>query len=845
MGDEQMTVLAVDDEPDVAATTAEYLERELSDVEVLTGDGPDEGMERLDAVDVDCVVSDYDMPGMDGVEFLQRVREEHPDLPFVLFTGKGSEEVASEAISAGVTDYLQKETSPSQYTVLANRIENAVERYRSQRALAETERKLSEIAAKTEDVLFMFDGDWSEIQFINAAYEDMWGGSIEALEENALSFLQHVHPDDRELVLDKMAEIASGEEETAVFRLTPGGGEEDVRWVRAESQPIVEDGEVVRIVGYVRDVTELREHEQELEETTQRLRAVIEASPDAIMVVDRDARVTMWNPAAEEIFGWSEDEVLGEPNPMIPHDFEEEFQTHKERVFDGESVVGVETTRVTASGERIDVSLSTAPVRDASGEIVGGMAVIEDITERKEREHRLERYERIVGNIPVGVFRTDADGTLVDANQAVADIVGADSVDEAIGLSIPEMYDDPEDLERMVEGLRDGGTVEAAEVAATTLDGDEIWVEVTTTGVEEDDERFFDGIVRDVTERRERDRELERTRELLAKAQEAADVGGWTFDFTGEPPYVPRWTDKMYEIMEVPRDEDPPPLDELQSRYHPEDRERRDEAVQRALAAGEPWDVEARIETGGGDFRWVRSIGEPSQRNGELVSARGALQDVTERKEREREIERQNERLHEFAEVVSHDLRNPLNVAMGRLQLAREDEDDAEHLDAVASAHDRIEAIIEDLLELATEGRAAMEIERVDAEAVSREAWGQVPTADASLVIESPGTVRADRTRLQQLLENLFRNAVDHGGDDVTVAVRDHPEGLAVDDDGPGLPDETRERLFQPGRSTSDDGTGFGLAIVDRIADAHGWRVATGESEEGGARFVLEGVDES
>jgi signal transduction histidine kinase len=182
---------------------------------------------------------------------------------------------------------------------------------------------------------------------------------------------------------------------------------------------------------------------------------------------------------------------------------------------------------------------------------------------------------------------------------------------------------------------------------------------------------------------------------------------------------------------------------------------------------------------------------------------------------------------------------------MGRLQLAREDEDGAEHLDAVGAAHDRIEAIIEDLLELATEGRAAMEIERVDAEAVSREAWEQVPTADASLVVEAPGTVRADRTRLQQLLENLFRNAVEHGGDDVTVAVRDHPEGVAVDDDGPGLPDETRERLFQPGRSTSDDGTGFGLAIVDRIADAHGWRVATGESEKGGARFVLQGVDES
>ena len=128
---EDIRVLHVDDDPDFAGLTAEVLEHSDDRFGVETASSGRDGLDRL-SLAVDCVVSDYDMPGMNGLEFLETVRETYPDLPFILFTGKGSEEVASEAISAGVTDYMQKSGGLDQYEVLANRVQNAVDRYRTQ-----------------------------------------------------------------------------------------------------------------------------------------------------------------------------------------------------------------------------------------------------------------------------------------------------------------------------------------------------------------------------------------------------------------------------------------------------------------------------------------------------------------------------------------------------------------------------------------------------------------------------------------------------------------------------------------------------------------------------------------
>jgi PAS domain S-box-containing protein len=129
---EGVRILHVDDDANIAELTKTYLERIDDEFTVTTAASAVEALTRLNETEFDCIISDYDMPNTNGIEFLEIVREQHPDLPFILFTGKGSEEVASDAIAAGVTDYMQKGIGADQYEVLANRTRNAVERYRTQ-----------------------------------------------------------------------------------------------------------------------------------------------------------------------------------------------------------------------------------------------------------------------------------------------------------------------------------------------------------------------------------------------------------------------------------------------------------------------------------------------------------------------------------------------------------------------------------------------------------------------------------------------------------------------------------------------------------------------------------------
>ncbi|WP_396612754.1 sensor histidine kinase [Haloferax sp. S1W] len=207
----------------------------------------------------------------------------------------------------------------------------------------------------------------------------------------------------------------------------------------------------------------------------------------------------------------------------------------------------------------------------------------------------------------------------------------------------------------------------------------------------------------------------------------------------------------------------------------------------------------------------------------------------------EEDLERRNERLDQFASVVSHDLRNPLNVAQMRLELAR-DGHGIEHLDTVADAHDRMESLIEDVLQLARSGDAVGDTEDVGLATVAADAVANTNLDAAALTVEADMNLRADPGRLTAVFENLFRNALDHGGPDVQVRVGPLEDGFFVEDDGPGIPPEERDRIFESGYTNNPDGTGLGLAIVSGVAEAHGWTVEATAAESGGARFEFRDV---
>ncbi|MFW6004712.1 MAG: sensor histidine kinase [Halodesulfurarchaeum sp.] len=208
---------------------------------------------------------------------------------------------------------------------------------------------------------------------------------------------------------------------------------------------------------------------------------------------------------------------------------------------------------------------------------------------------------------------------------------------------------------------------------------------------------------------------------------------------------------------------------------------------------------------------------------------------------REDELAERNERLEQFASIVSHDLRNPLNVAMGYLDLAATADEPAPHFDAVEESLDRMETLIEDLLVLARDGEDVEDPSPVHLRSAAEEAWSHVSTAEATLECPADDRILAEKSRLTEVFENLFRNAVEHVGSDVTVRVEATEGGFAVEDDGPGIPPEMREDVLQLGE-TGNGGTGLGLYIVDLIADAHDWSLTITEGDRGGARFEFRQV---
>ena len=216
--------------------------------------------------------------------------------------------------------------------------------------------------------------------------------------------------------------------------------------------------------------------------------------------------------------------------------------------------------------------------------------------------------------------------------------------------------------------------------------------------------------------------------------------------------------------------------------------------------------------------------------------------DITEQQAAREQLEQQNERLAEFASIASHDLRNPLQVMGSSLDLA-EETGESEHFERAQRAVGRMEQLIDDLLVLAKQGEGVDTVERVGVADVARECWAHLSTNEASLQVETDRTVVADRSRLLQLLENLFINSITHAGSAVTIRVGACEGGVFVADDGPGIPAGDRDSIFERGYTTTREGTGLGLYIVSEIAAAHGWEVALADSDDGGVRIEITGVD--
>jgi len=266
---ETMRILVVDDDPGMVDLTATYLDREVEGFETVQETSPEEALDHLD--EVDAVVSDYDMPGMDGLEFLATVRERRSELPFILFTGRGSEEIASEAISKGVTDYLQKGGESSKYSVLANRLKNAVDRYWAVDNLRRSENRFSRLVENSTDVITIIN-ESAQFEYVSPSATDILGYKPHELVGEPI--FNYAHPDDRQDAMEKFfAAIEDPDRQPTVrFRFKHPDG----RWpvIESRGRNLLDDDIINGFVVNSRDITSLKERERELERQNRRLRNI-------------------------------------------------------------------------------------------------------------------------------------------------------------------------------------------------------------------------------------------------------------------------------------------------------------------------------------------------------------------------------------------------------------------------------------------------------------------------------------------------------------------------------------------------------------------------------------------
>lgn len=505
---------------------------------------------------------------------------------------------------------------------------------------------------------------------------------------------------------------------------------------------------------------------------------------------------------------------------------------------------------------------------------------IRDHQERINREERARRLELLVENLPGMVYRcrNDPDWPIESIEGDCRDVTGYPCTDIESGrVSFGSDIILPDDRdgvwETVQEALESNDTFDHSYRIQTAVGGTK-WVAERGQGIYRDDGQLLgiEGFVMDITERKRRESELEQARERYQSLFENNPFVLWENDFSAAIEYA----DSLVEDPESLRSyltENPDEVHEIMGRVEIIDVNQNALEYYRADSKGELVDNLDQLMTeeswstnrdqwhaflnGASMFRdetkakmfdgtirdeiiQVYVPGAPDDYSRAYVTGT----DITERKQREDELERQNERLEEVTSVVSHDLRNPLNVAAGRLALARE-ECDSDHLERVARSHDRMTELIDDLLTLASTGRRIDDPDLLDIYDAATSCWQNVSTSDAELVVELDRPLRANNQRFKQLLENLFRNSVEHSQHAVLIRVGalDKESGFFVEDDGPGVDPEHRELIFERGYSSSADGTGFGLAIVERIAESHGWSVRVTDGPDGGARFEFTGVD--
>ena len=830
-------VLLVDDDADFAAVAAELLEREDDRLDVAVETGPSPSLDRLDVEAFDCLVSDYQMAGTDGIELLDTLRDRQPSLPFILFTGEGSEAVASEAISAGATDYVRKGTATDQYALLANRIVQAVSKRRTSERASRFER-LQKLAREVNQSLVRADD--------RAAIERPVCEQLAAAEPYAWAMITTLDDAVTEVFV-RSAATSAGPVDATDLAL---GDIPAIRSAAAEGEPVIstagaaemgaaigsETGAVAAIpldheserygmlvIGTVDDgLGSEFEHDllaelgidiasalhnldirADLRESEEKYRQLVEGNLVGVYLIQND-EFEYVNPRLASMFGYTQDELLSEITPfdLVIEADHEKLRRNIHRRIAGEA----DDLRYTLRGRRKDGDEIEFEVHGGRITYRGEPAIVGtllDVTEQKRYERELERsraeYRELFEAFPEAVFVGTEKNGFQAVNETAVERLGY-SRDELLSMRPEDIDPDmqAEDVSEQVDRFtRD--EIRRFDTSHETKSGERIPVEINATLIPYRGETAILSTARDISERVQRERELQRQNDRLEELASVVshDLRNPLNVAAGRLEWAREENDSDHlDSAANALDRMSGLIDDLLALTGHRGRNIESNPIDLDAFVDQCW---ANVATGGATLD--RNVGRT------IVADESRLAQLFE---------------NLFRNSVEHGSTSSRpgaddSVEHGSTSSRTQSDDSVEH----GSTSSRTQS--DDSVE---HGSAD---ERRESAGDSVEQGSTTPRSEPRK--DSGGRSPSDN-----------RSKADKGGD-VTITVGTLSDGFYVADDGPGIPESEHERIFEAGYSTNDGGTGLGLTIVRDVVESHGWEIEVGESEAGGARFEITGVE--
>jgi PAS domain S-box-containing protein len=852
--EKMIPVLHLDDDSNILQVSKEVLQLQ-NDFEVDTVTSVTEAIERITKQKYDVIVSDYEMPIKDGLHFLKEIREQLIDIPFIMFTGKGREEVVIKALNLGADGYVNKQGDvETVYSELTHNIRTTVKKVRAERALKDSEAKYAAFMRQARDgVLIIQD---QKLEFVNEALARILGYSLCEIEKKP--FITFVASESRDLIIQRVNARMAGLAVPSFYEaklLRKDGTEIEVEL----SGNVIQYGGKPADFGIVRDITERKKAEEKIRISEEQYRTLFEQAIDVIYTHDLEGRITTVNRAIEK-YGFRRDEVIGKNVlDLVPKKYWVKLMSQIKQIKAGESFEGEIEVNTPLGIKRAEYKSSPIRLRE---KIIGAQAIIRDITESKKAEQNLkkseEKYRNIFELCPDGIMTVSMSGTILSINKSFLDKTGF-SEEEIVGknflqVGVLQAKDLPK-YAKLFSSIIRGKNPEIFEFAFNRKDKTQGFGEAHIRVMQEKGKKTgIQAILRDITDYKKSTREAIEQERKLSSLLENSLLAIWHLDLHGKVILVNQ--EACRRMGGKAEDSIGKEISDIYPKEMASLTKKRFEEVRRS---GENRIYEDRVEFPFGE-KWFRSVYQRIiNEDGIMVGLQILSDDISDKKQIEQALIKTseelraeseklrllNEKLEVVGKLTRHDLRNKLASMKCYVYLLNkkigEDVELKSYLTQIASIFTSTEKLL--TFSNVFENIGSDQSRIISVGSCFGKALSLFPELQ-KIKIENKCQnleVLAD-SQLEQLFYNLIDDSLRHG--QKTSHIRLHytqkSNGLEIiyQDNGVGIPEANKSKLFSEGFTTGK-GSGYGLSLIKRIIQVYGWTIKEEGNPGKGVKFII------